>query len=367
MKPTVPATKILMTADTIGGVWTYALQLCASMPWNQVILATMGPPANAAQHADVAALGNVELVESGFKLEWMEDPWTDVAAAGKWLLELEAEHSPDVIHLNGYVHAALAWRAPVVVVAHSCVLSWWRAVKHERPPRAWERYRAAVTKGLRSADAVVAPSGTMLKAIKSHYGRPPRPLVIPNGVDAQRFAEPVAKEPIILTAGRIWDEAKNATAVTAVARHLPWQVVVAGDAGADPPQLPNVTHAGRLPARKLESWFKRASIYALPARYEPFGLSALEAAHAGAALVLGNIPSLREIWGDAAWYIDPDDHDALCVALMELIERPEQRAEMAKRARLRAGRYSLKRMRDAYHMLYQSLQTTTSPPLTHST
>jgi len=362
MNTTLPDTRILMTADTVGGVWTYALELCASMPGNHVILATMGPPATAAQRADAAALENVKLVESHFKLEWMEDPWDDVAAAGKWLLELEAGHSPDIIHLNGYVHAALAWRAPVVVVAHSCVLSWWRAVKHERPPRAWERYRAAVAKGLRSADAVVAPSETMLRAIKSHYGRPPRPQVIPNGVDARRFAAAVAKEPIILTAGRIWDEAKNATAVAAVASHLPWRVVVAGDAGADPPPLPNVTHAGRLAARELEPWFQRASIYALPARYEPFGLSALEAAHAGAALVLGNIPSLREIWGDAAWYVDPDDHDALWLALMELIERPEQRAEMAGRARLRAGRYSRKRMRDAYHVLYQSLQTTTSLP-----
>ncbi len=32
----------------------------------------------------------------------------------------------------------------------------------------------------------------------------------------------------------------------------------------------------------------------LPARYEPFGLSVLEAALSGCALVLGDIPSLRE-------------------------------------------------------------------------
>ena len=62
---------------------------------------------------------------------------------------------------------------------------------------------------------------------------------------------------------------------------------------------------GRLSAGELADWYARAAIYALPARYEPFGLSALEAALSGCALVLGDIPSLREIWGDAALFVPP--------------------------------------------------------------
>jgi glycogen synthase len=57
-------------------------------------------------------------------------------------------------------------------------------------------------------------------------------------------------------------------------------------------------------------WYARASIYALPARYEPFGLSALEAALSGCALILGDIPSLREVWLEAAPYVSPDDESA---------------------------------------------------------
>ncbi|HYP18243.1 MAG TPA: glycosyltransferase, partial [Opitutus sp.] len=157
MTPPPPPRRILMTADTVGGVWTYALDLCRGLAAHdiQVVLATMGGVPNAHQRAEVAALGSaVQLHESDYLLEWMDDPWRDVAAAGEWLLELERIHAPDVVHLNGYAHAALPWSSPTLVVAHSCVYSWWRAVKREAPPDHWHTYHTAVRRGLEHADLV---------------------------------------------------------------------------------------------------------------------------------------------------------------------------------------------------------------------
>ena len=72
----------------------------------------------------------------------------------------------------------------------------------------------------------------------------------------------------------------------------------------------------------------RASIYALPARYEPFGLSILEAALSGAALVLGDIPSLREVWGGRrASSSTPTTRPALAAGARQgLIEAPARAA-----------------------------------------
>lgn len=122
--------RVLMTTDPIGGVWNFSTDLCRGLAAHgvEVILASMGGPLHPDQRAEVAALENVEIVESTFRLEWMQDPWGDVAKAGTWLEWLEAEFSPDVVHLNGFVHAALPWSAPVVVTGHSDILSWWRAV-----------------------------------------------------------------------------------------------------------------------------------------------------------------------------------------------------------------------------------------------
>ncbi len=79
--------------------------------------------------------------------------------------------------------------------------------------------------------------------------------------------------------------------------------------------------------------WRRASIYAMPARYEPFGLSILEAGLSGCALVLGDIPSLREHWDGAAAFVAPDDREALRSAIEGLIDSPARRAELGRRAR----------------------------------
>src|SRR5687768_2158129 len=124
--------KVLMTSDTIGGVWTYAVELVRGLAGHgvEVALATMGALLTADRWSEVCALPNAQVFESKFRLEWMEDPWRDVDEAGEWLLGIEREFVPDIVHLNGYCHGNLPWTAPVLVVGHSCVLSWWSAVKH---------------------------------------------------------------------------------------------------------------------------------------------------------------------------------------------------------------------------------------------
>jgi glycogen synthase len=102
-------------------------------------------------------------------------------------------------------------------------------------------------------------------------------------------------------------------------------------------------------------WMGRASIYALPARYEPFGLTVLEAALAGCALVLGDIPFLRELWGECALFVSPDSSTELTEALSRFINDPMLRKRMARAARLRAGELSTDRMAREYLSAYARL------------
>lgn len=352
--------RVLMTADTVGGVWTYALELSRALAPHgvEVVLATMGARLSADQRAAALRAG-LEVHESDFKLEWMEDPWDDVSAAGAWLLELEARLRPNLVHLNGYAHGSLPWAAPSLVVGHSCVLSWWRAVKNDDAPARWDRYAVEVRSGLQAARAVAAPTAAMLGALERHYGPLAETAVIPNGRSTAPFV-PLQREkaPFILAAGRLWDEAKNLQSLAGVAAGLPWPVYLAGDA-AHPngarATFDNVRLLGHLPQPALAAKLARASIYALPARYEPFGLSALEAGLAGCALVLGDIASLREVWGEAALFVAPDDTEALHRTLTRLIEREDLRREFGKRAYARAREYSPERMAAAYLQLYRQL------------
>jgi glycosyltransferase involved in cell wall biosynthesis len=166
--------------------------------------------------------------------------------------------------------------------------------------------------------------------------------VIPNGL---RAPAPRPKRRFVLSAGRVWDEAKNVAALERLAPRLPWPVRVVGEGSS----------IGHVPARELERWYAEAAIFALPASYEPFGLAALEAGAAGCALVLGDIPSLREVWGDAALYVEPRDDEELERALRRLIADKALRVDLARAARDRAAKYTPERMAEAYLDVYERL------------
>ena len=378
--------RVLMTADTVGGVWTYSLELVAALaPLGvDVTLATMGAPVSRAQARAAAELGNLELLESRFALEWMPDPWRDVDDASTWLLQIAQRVRPDVVHVNGYTHAALPFQAPVLCVAHSCVLTWSLAV-HGRPADAeWDEYRRRVGRGLAAADVVVAPTDAILRAVLDAHGVRARSRVIPNGRSA-RWWRPGQKEPLVLAAGRLWDEAKGLAELDACAGLVEWPIYVAGPttgpegpglaAGGDgrgpgfSSRMPSeasirgigrvrptgVRLLGELEPEVLATWAGRASIYALPARYEPFGLSVLEAALAGCALVLGKIDSLREVWREDAVYVPPGDPDALGAAINALARDPERRRTLAASAWARGKSLTAARMAGAYRALYEEL------------
>jgi glycosyltransferase involved in cell wall biosynthesis len=203
---------------------------------------------------------------------------------------------------------------------------------------------------------VIAPTHAVLESLNHEFGVCGG-SVIHNGRDRDWVNER-PKEPLILSAGRVWDEAKNVAALESVAPMLDWPVFVAGDnevsGVATAPHLA-IRRLGLLPFRDLAGWLSRAAIYAAPARYEPFGLAALEAALCKCALVLGDIPSLREVWDDAALFVTPDDHGALRTTLQQLVEQPALCREMGARACARAERYDADSMAESYVTVYRSL------------
>jgi glycogen synthase len=362
--------KVLLVADAVGGVFTHAVELARALAaaGERVVLATEGAELTTDRRRAVEGLEGVVHEGRRYRLEWMSEPWEDVAESGRWLLALEARERPDVVHTCEFAHGALPFRAPKLVAGHSCVVSWFEAVRGVPAPPQWERYRAVVRAGLRGAGAIVAPSAWMARALVRHHAPILPPHVVRNGRDARRFW-PGPKEELVLAAGRLWDDAKNAGALVRIAPRLPWPVFVAGDA-ADPdggsrrepgPGGGAATFLGRLPEDELARWLSRAAIFAHPARYEPFGLAVLEAALSGCALVLGDLESLREVWDGAAELVPPWDDDALAAAIARLAHDEPRRRALAARGRARALALTPARMAAGYRALYAALASGAVP------
>jgi glycogen synthase len=361
---TVPRTtstirRVLMTTDTVGGLWAHSLELARGLAQLgvQTDLAVLGGYPTPVARGEAKQIPGLLLHESEFRLPWMKDPWIEIARGGAWLLELCERIRPDVVQLSEPVYAALPWRVPTVVVGHSCMLSWWESVHRQEAPREWSRYRHAMIEGLAAAGVVVAPTGAMLSLLRRHYGIGAG-RVIPNGRDSTTFA-PRQKEPLIFTAGRLWDEAKNVGTLDLAAADLDWPVYAAGELSSPdgvslrPPQ--HLRLLGRVEELEIAVWMGRSSIYTLASRYEPFGLAVLEGALSGCALVLGDIPSLREQWAGAACFAAPDDPSAFRWMLDSLIRDEGRRHSLAQTARARALLNSPVRMAAAYRSLYLEL------------
>jgi glycogen(starch) synthase len=352
--------RIMMSTDAVGGVWTFSLELAKGLRHHgiEVLLAVLGPAPDGGRLRAAAQIDGLRIAHRDFPLEWMRDADDgNQAAAGEWLLGLASDFTPDIVHLNHFCHGCLRWAVPCVVVAHSCVGTWHEHVRGGLPGSEWDGYRRRVSEGLAGATLVAAPTRSMLDDLQRLYGRLERTAVLHNGRRADAF--PTArKQAFALCAARAWDEAKNVAALDAAAPHTRWPIRVAGDVrhpeGGNA-RFEHVELLGALGEGSMANQFAHAAIYVLPARYEPFGLSVLEAAFAGCALVLGDIPSLRELWEDTACYIPPDDPEAIARTLNDLASDRRALHERGARARRHASRYTAERMVARWRDTYRSL------------
>jgi glycogen synthase len=358
---------LLMTADTVGGVWTYTRELVTQLSTLglRITLVSFGELPSADQLEWVEALPDISYHPTAFRLEWMQDAQPDLEASAEFLREIIGETKPDLLHFNQFYYGALDCDLPRIVVAHSDVVSWWVAVHGTEPPESeWIRsYRENVLGGLGAADLVIAPTAWMLAQACKHYGEPQRKAVVYNGRDPRLFNPAADKENSAISVGRLWDAGKQPTLL--LRNDLPLKTILVGSeqspegavASAQAAgQFPNLRMKGPQTETELAQLFSRAALYVATSRYEPFGLAPLEAAMSGCAIVANDIPTFREIWGDDAVYFEANNPQNLVLTIQELASNLSRRSEYGDRALKRAlTHFNSIRMAEEYLQLYRSL------------
>jgi glycosyltransferase involved in cell wall biosynthesis len=349
--------RLLLTTDAVGGVWQYSVDLARALePLGiEPVLAVLGPSPSRGQLRSAKGL---RLIDTGLPLDWLAEDVAALNGAGAKLARLARRVGADIVQTgNAALLAEAYFEMPTVAVQHSCLASWWQAVRGTKLPSDFAWRSDLVAAGLEAADLVVAPTAAFASVTRRIYELGATPRVVHNGRAALPL-EPRAPHDCVFTAGRLWDEGKNLATLDEAAALLPVPVHAAGPlAGPNGAAIAFETvHAlDELDEAGIATWLSARPVFVSTALYEPFGLAVLEAAAAGCPLVLSDIPTFRELWDGAALFVPARDSKGFARAIGDLVGDDGARDSLGRAARRRAARYAPAATADAMATLYLDL------------
>ena len=305
-----------------------------------------------------------EYVEDGVRVVRVphDPPSLDFAEENllAWVLSLNtalagaavAVGATSVIHAHDWVtaHAAGVVRTglgtPLVATLHST-----EAGRHQGwlPTPLAHRVHQIEAWLVAQSSRVITCSTAMAAETLAQFDAAGRIDVIANGVDADRWRVPrePADPPLLVFAGRLeWEKGvfDLLDALPTLRRRVPGLRLVMAGEGGQRAELEKKLRAkrlgravelvGRVPPDELRKLFGRAAAVVVPSRYEPFGIVALEAAAAGAPLVLADTGGLAEIAdaGTAAALFEPGDVPGLTAAVVDTLSAPAATDQRRRRA-----------------------------------
>ena len=365
---------VLVTTDTLSGVWIYTRELVTGLinrGW-RVTLVSFGDIPLSYQTKWMDTLQNLDYRPTAFRLDWMQEGQQDFEDSSRYLSSLVRELKPDLLHLNQLCHGALTADVPRIVVAHGDLITWWLGVHGREPaPSRWLRwYRDVIRRGVEEATMLVAPSSWMLDAIRENYASPARSTIVYVGRNPIFFNPYVSKHGYALAVGRMVDPARQVSLLTKYSHPVSVCIVDSDGHPADRDVAvcadvklkiddANLSLKGPQTEAHTRTLYSRAAMFAATSRYDPLGLSTLEAAFSRCAIVANDVPCHRELWGDAAIYFQENNAESLADVIRRLHQQPDLCKGYGARAFQRArDQFTALRMVDHYIDLYgRVLQT----------
>lgn len=359
--------RILMTLDAVGGVWIYTLALARALKAEGMTVGLLGfgPEPSVPARAQAEELGPVYW--SGEPLDWQVTGPEALAAVPGVIRSACREFRPDVLQVSSATQAArLELGVPVVVVAHSCLATWFRSVRNSALPDHLAWHGALSLAGLRAARAVIAPTAAHAALVAHCYPGAPAPAVVPNAVRPASPEQNDNRAEYAIAVGRWWDPGKGAAVLDAAAEWMRVPVRMIGPLSA-PGQMPvSLSHAqpmGAMSHAATLGAMRAASFVVAPSLYEPFGLAVAEAAARGLPLLLSDLPGFQELWAGAALFYARNNPRALAAAAGRLADGPALRAELGAAAARRAAGLGQRRQTLAMMGIYHDVLACPEPNL----
>ncbi|MCC6548069.1 glycosyltransferase family 4 protein [Candidatus Sumerlaeota bacterium] len=307
-----------------------------------------------------------DLADSGFRARW--DPFhhlkiVDTSAdytqhpAGDWWLHrtlpsLLHRMAADVLYSPAFIGPTRGSFKRVLMIHDDLI--WSQPASYPTGFRAYMNHM--IRRSAKAADRILYPSQDARQRCDALLGSPPgRSDVLHHGIDAAAFAiAPLSTREKFVACIASGERRKNhEVLIRALANQHALKLVFIGI--GDEARLRELKSIIRdqdvefIPSANeatIRDHLQRASACALSTRGEGFGLPVLEAMASGTPVILSDIPVMREVAGDAAQYIQPDDVDGWRAALLNVPADAQPRVDAGLR---RLPQFSLET--NALHLL----------------
>lgn len=283
------------------------------------------------------SFSSVKCQVSSFKKVLADFPWYSLAEQTLFLRTL-LKYPLDVMHFPHF-NAPLCYHKQFVVTIHDLTPKYFPG---EKVGNSWLRrkaYEAVLSHAIKKSRAIITPSNTVKQDILKHFSVNPQKInVIYEGVPTitRKPANPqtVCNKKYILYVG-VWRSHKNLKGLLEAfallkRQGLPHKLLIVGepdiyynDISAHWKQLGlegEIIATGFLQDDELVNCYERASLLVLPSFQEGFGLTPLQALSLGVQVAVSDIPVLREILGECAWYFNPHDPKDMARVIKKILE-----------------------------------------------
>jgi len=294
--------------------------------------------------------------------------------------------APDLVHIP-LNRVPLLMIRPYVVTVHDLSSLFFEGEEYSGLRIQLRRYR--LIRGLTRASRVIAVSeatrrdveklaGVAPYRMRMVYNAPNPEFLTPDGPDSAEERSRIMeryqiKPPFLLYAGNIRRHKNVARLVEAfavvreeLAAHPVYaglRLVIIGDTISQFPQVRQavirsrveqmVRFLGFVPLETLRCFYQAAAAFVFPSRYEGFGLPPLEAMACGTPVVTSNVSSLPEVVGDAAVLVNPENVFDIVRGIREVLLDAPLRADLIRRGREQAARFSWARTARQVLEIYQ--------------
>ena len=101
--------------------------------------------------------------------------------------------------------------------------------------------------------------------------------------------------------------------------------------------------------------YRHAEVFVFPSLYEGFGIPILEAMKLGCPVVTSNIGAMKEISGNAAMLVSPDDAEDIAQQIITICNDSALRAKLIYSGRIRSEQFSWSKCAEETTQVYRSL------------